>query len=163
MKSLKVFLGLLLLTPVSTTVFAEGLQGETVVFPIMEAPISSKYGKRKHPVYKTTRHHNGVDLAAPKKAHVRSIAKGRVVFAGTYGGYGKLVTILHLDGYTSMYGHLSEILVNTSQEVEAGQVIGRVGSTGTSTNPHLHFEWRKDGKALDPLDVFPNIGKKAEG
>lgn len=158
-----VLLSLLITALGQTNAFAEALKGETIVFPIMEAPVSSKYGSRKHPIYHTVKHHNGVDLAAPKRAHVRSIAKGRVVYAGVFGGYGKLVTIVHSGGYTSMYGHLSEILVNTTQTVEAGQIIGRVGSTGTSTSPHLHFEWRKEGEALNPLDVFPNLGKKAEG
>ena len=62
-----------------------------------------------------------------------------------------------------MYGHLNEILVNVGQVVTAGQLIGRVGETGLATGPHLHFEWRKDGKAIDPMLAFPFIAMDAEG
>lgn len=119
---------------------------------------------RRHPVLRRMdRKHNGVDLAAPEYAHVRAVAAGIVVFADQYAGYGKLVTIKHEKGYTSLYGHLAEILVNTGQRVRAGELIGRLGSTGMSTGPHLHFEWRINGKPVDPLRVFPALAEGAEG
>jgi len=134
-----------------------------VVFPLLSPRVSSNFGPRVHPVYHSKRHHNGVDLAAPSRSHVRAIRGGKVVFAGTYGGYGKLISIEHDDGFVSMYGHLHELNVDLGDKVTSGQVIGRVGQTGTATGPHLHFEWRKDGKALNPLKVFPELAEKAEG
>jgi murein DD-endopeptidase MepM/ murein hydrolase activator NlpD len=142
---------------------AEPVNLTTFVFPILSPRISSHFGKRKHPVLKFSKHHSGVDLAVPPRSHVRSVAEGRVVFADTHGGYGKLVTIQHKDGYSSLYAHLNEVHVNPGQDVEAGQVIGRVGSTGRSTGPHLHFEWRMNGTPMDPLKVFPSLAEDAEG
>ena len=139
------------------------LSSSPVVFPLMAPRLSSKYGPRTHPVKKVVRHHQGVDLAAPKYAHVRAVLEGRVVFADSYAGYGKLVTIKHLEGYTSLYGHLHEIRVNPGQMVKAGEIIGRVGSTGLATGPHLHFEWRRGGKSIDPLKVFPALAENAAG
>ena len=134
-----------------------------VVFPIMAPRLSSGYGKRTHPIYHSTRHHKGVDLAAPENAHVRAIATGTVVFADEYGGYGKLVTVKHKAGYSSLYGHLSEIRVNPGERIKAGDIVGRVGSTGNVTGPHLHFEWRHQGEPIDPLTVFPALAAEAEG
>lgn len=136
---------------------------ESIVYPIISAEISSKYGKRKHPIYKTSKHHEGVDLAVPEGSHVRSILPGTVIYSGTWGGYGQIITILHRDGYTSSYGHLSKTLVKVGQHIRAGHVIGRVGSTGRSTGPHLHFEWRYDSKSIDPLKVFPELTEEASG
>ncbi|MBL7663134.1 M23 family metallopeptidase [bacterium] len=133
------------------------------VFPLMAAKLSSKYGTRKHPVYRYVRHHNGVDLQAPEGSHVRAVKNGQIVFADNYAGYGKLVTIDHGNGYASLYGHLDEILVNPGTIVKAGTLIGRVGSTGISSGPHLHFEWRQNGKSIDPLKVFPNLTSSAAG
>ncbi len=134
-----------------------------IVFPVISPRLSSKYGKRVHPVYKYSRHHNGIDLAVPEKTHVRAVLEGRVVFAGIYAGYGKLVTVEHSKGDVSMYGHLSEIRVNAGQVIKQGEILGRVGSTGISTGPHLHFEWRHNGETIDPLKVFPNLATPAEG
>ncbi len=136
---------------------------QAVVFPIMAPKLSSGYGDRKHPVYRSTRHHNGVDLAAPENSHVRAIASGTVVFADHYAGFGKLVTIKHKAGYSSLYGHLSEIRVNPGDRIKAGDILGRVGSTGNVTGPHLHFEWRRKGAPIDPLKVFPALASEAEG
>lgn len=133
------------------------------VFPILSPRISSNFGSRKHPTLKRVRHHSGIDLAVPPGSHVRTVSAGRVIYADVNGAYGKLVTVQHKDGYTSLYAHLSELSVNPGQKVKAGQVIGRVGSTGRSTGPHLHFEWRQNGKVLDPIKHFPSLGDKAEG
>lgn len=137
--------------------------GLSIVFPLMAPQLSSQFGERKHPIYKSHKHHDGVDLAAPSNSHVRSVFGGKVVYAGDYKGYGKLVTISHGEGFTSLYGHLNEMLVNPGDTVKAGEIIGRVGSTGASTGPHLHFEWRHFGKAINPLKVFPSLAAKAEG
>ncbi len=112
--------------------------------------LTSGFGLRRHPVFGVIRMHNGVDIAAPWGTPVRAAASGTVLFAGWFGGYGKLVILDH-GGFTTLYGHLSSIGVAVGQRVQAGQVIGRVGSTGYSTGPHLHFEIRKDGRPVDPL------------
>lgn len=148
----------------ASSVCADSFPHFNVVFPVMGARVSSKFGMRNHPVYKTQRrHHAGVDLAVPSHSHVRSIAGGVVVFAGWYKGYGKLVTVQHEGGFVSLYGHLDEILVNVGEQIASGAVIGRVGKTGTATGSHLHFEWRKNGKPLDPLKAFPELAAPAEG
>ena len=147
---------------VPDVVRADGKEG-AVVFPLLAPRYSSKYGLRNHPVFRRSSHHNGIDLAAPENSHVRTIASGYVVFAGRYGGYGKLVTVRHPSGLTSMYGHLSEIRVEVGERLKPGQIIGRVGSTGVSTGCHLHFELRRDGKPLDPLKVFPYLLYVAQG
>ena len=134
-----------------------------IVFPVMSAKLSSKFGPRVHPVRKVHRHHGGVDLAAPQGSHVRSVTDGVIVFAGTLKGYGKLVTVRHSNERYSLYGHLSEIVVNVGSQVKAGQIVGRVGKTGLATGAHLHFEWREKGKSIDPLKVFPSLTEVAVG
>lgn len=129
----------------------------------MSPRLSSSYGTRIHPIQRIKRHHNGVDLAVPENSHVRVVASGRVIFADEYAGYGKLVTVEHRGGLISLYGHLSEIRVNPGEKVKAGEIIGRVGSTGAATGPHLHFEIRKNGTPIDPLKVFPDLTLDAEG
>ena len=133
------------------------------VFPIVSPKLTSKFGTRKHPVYKKIKHHNGLDLAVPANSHVRAVASGKVIFAATHGGYGHLITILHNNGASSMYAHLRKIKVEVGDIVTSGQIIGLVGRTGTATGNHLHFEWREEGKAVDPLKIFPDIAKQAQG
>lgn len=147
----------------STDLAAQELASQAVVFPILSPKMASGYGTRKHPILKSTRHHNGIDLSVPYDTQVRAVAAGQVVFAGNYKGYGNLITILHGDGYTSLYGHLKTIDVGIGHQMAAGQIIGRVGSTGLATGPHLHFEWRKDGKVIDPRELFPYLGAEAKG
>lgn len=134
-----------------------------IVFPLLAPRLSSGYGIRNHPIKKVIKHHNGVDLAAPEKSHVRAIASGMVVFAGELRGYGKVVTIKHPDDYISLYGHLSSIDVEVGQVISSGTLVGRVGSTGHVTGPHLHFEWRKGGKSINPLKVFPALAIEPVG
>ncbi len=134
-----------------------------IVFPLIAPRLSSHFGLRVHPIRKFSSKHQGVDLAAPENSHVRAILDGRVVFAGPYAGYGNLVTIDHGHGFASLYGHLGEITVQVGTKIPAGTLIGRVGSSGLATGPHLHFEWRKDGKALDPLKVFPSLAEVSDG
>lgn len=137
--------------------------GFPIIYPLVRPRLSSTFGPRKHPILKAHRHHGGVDLAAPEKSHVRAVTSGVVVFAGTYGGYGKLVTVQHAGDKYSLYGHLSEFLVNVGDRVQPGQLLGRVGHTGAATGPHLHFEWRESGKSIDPLKIFPSLAAEAQG
>jgi murein DD-endopeptidase MepM/ murein hydrolase activator NlpD len=95
--------------------------------------------------------HAGIDLAAGVGAPIRAVAGGRVLSAGDEGGYGRCVRVQHPDGTVSLYAHLSEIHVRQGQPVGAGSVLGREGSSGNSTGPHLHFEIRIGGAPVDPL------------
>jgi murein DD-endopeptidase MepM/ murein hydrolase activator NlpD len=116
---------------------------------------SSGYGARVDPINHTKSIHPGFDLAAPTGTRVGAAAAGEVVHAGPAGTYGNLVTVRHADGFETRYAHLSKTLVQKGDKVEVGQEIGEVGSTGRSTGPHLHFEIRKEGKALDPKPYLP--------
>lgn len=117
--------------------------------------ISSYFGYRQNPFNNLTKDfHPGVDIAANLGSKVYAAASGTVILAGSYGGYGKAVMIDHHNGYVSLYGHNSELLVSKGEEVKKGQLISLVGSTGSSTGPHLHFEVRKNGSAVDPLKVL---------
>jgi murein DD-endopeptidase MepM/ murein hydrolase activator NlpD len=117
--------------------------------------ISSPFGPRIHPVYRVPSFHAGIDVVLAEGTNVYAAAPGRVVTAGWEGGYGILVVLDHGDGYSTWYGHLSQLLVSVGQFVEIGQAIARSGNTGLSTGPHLHFEVRHDGVALDPLLHLP--------
>ncbi|MDR7401909.1 MAG: peptidoglycan DD-metalloendopeptidase family protein [Armatimonadota bacterium] len=97
------------------------------------------------------RHHDGIDIAAPYGTPIYAAKAGRVVFAGWYYGYGRTVILDHGNGVTTLYGHASRLLVRVGDQVDAGQPIALVGSTGYSTGPHLHFEIRVRGRPLDPL------------
>ncbi len=133
------------------------------VYPLVGTQVSSKYGDRRHPILKIVRHHEGVDLVAPSKAPVRSIADGVVVFASRYGGYGNLVVVRHSGQMTSHYGHLDKFSVRPGQHTKAGQILGEVGTTGRVTGPHLHFEVRIDGKVQDPQKYIKGLALPAQG
>ena len=116
--------------------------------------VSSPYGWRNHPVRKKRIFHAGLDLAAPKGTAIYSVAPGRVIFAGTRGGYGKVVIIAHENGLSTRYGHCSKLLVKNGQLVKEGQLIAKVGATGVATGNHLHFEVRKNGKTQNPINYI---------
>lgn len=122
-----------------------------VTLPLARSRLTSSFGTRRHPVTGGHRLHAGVDLAAPAGTPVQAFADGLVVQAGWAGGYGLLVAVAHRDGSQTRYAHLSRIAVNVGQSVGAGQMVGLVGSTGLSTGPHLHFERRVGGLAVNPL------------
>ncbi|MBI3296923.1 MAG: M23 family metallopeptidase [Elusimicrobia bacterium] len=115
--------------------------------------ITSRFGRRFHPIKKSWKHHSGVDYAAPHGTAVESAGDGVVLSAGWNGGYGKCITVRHPSGTRTLYGHLSSIGVVAGQRVTRGRVIGQVGSTGQSSGPHLHYEVRQGGVAVDPLQI----------
>lgn len=119
--------------------------------PVRYRRVSSVYGWRRHPILRVRRYHDGYDMVAPYGAPVYAGEAGVVVQAGWEGHYGKVVKIRH-NKTTTLYGHLSKIYVKEGQKVKRKQLIGRVGSTGLSTGPHLHFEVRSNatGKSQDP-------------
>lgn len=116
--------------------------------------ISSGYGWRMHPILHKRLFHRGVDIAAPHGARIVAAASGTVIFAGDRGGYGNVTMIDHGDGLVTVYAHQSSIGVSEGQRVRGGQAIGRVGSTGNSTGPHLHFEVRVNGSTVNPLNYL---------
>ncbi len=111
---------------------------------------TSPFGMRRHPIFRIRRMHTGQDIAAPYRSPVIAAADGRVIYAGWFGGYGKIVVLDHGDGVSTLYAHLSQTLVSESASIRRGQQIGRVGSTGYSTGPHVHFEIRIHGRPIDP-------------
>ncbi len=115
-----------------------------------EAEYSSGFGVRMDPFLGRPAMHTGLDFRASTGDPVRATANGKVVTAGWAGGYGRMVEIDHGNGLSTRYGHLSEIHVKIGQQIHLGQVVGAVGSTGRSTGPHLHYETRIDGDAVDP-------------
>ncbi len=118
-------------------------------------PVTSPFGMRENPENPGSREfHPGIDFGLPSGTPVKAAADGVVVLAGEYGGYGRAVVIKHTDGLSTVYGHLSEIKVEEGKEVKQGEVVGLSGSTGRSTGPHLHFEIRKDGQPVDPLQYL---------
>lgn len=116
--------------------------------------ITSQYGYRIHPVYKTKKFHSGIDIGAPYGVDILAAADGTVTLATTNGGYGKCVIINHGSGITTLYGHNSTLLVSVGNKVTKGQVIAKAGSTGVSTGPHLHFEVRVNGSTTDPMQYL---------
>jgi murein DD-endopeptidase MepM/ murein hydrolase activator NlpD len=119
--------------------------------PIMgEIDLSSGFGVRSDPFLGRPAMHTGLDFRSSTGDPVRATANGTVESAGWSGGYGKMVEIDHGNGFSTRYGHMSEIEVKVGQHIKIGQIIGRVGSTGRSTGPHLHYETRIDGDAVDP-------------
>jgi len=116
----------------------------------VHGPVNSEYGRRRSPWTGRPETHEGLDIGTLPGTVVQSPAPGTVVTAGAGGGYGRHVVVDHGNGVRSLYGHLSRIEVKSGQPVEKGQTIGRVGSTGRSTGPHLHYEILVDGKPTDP-------------
>lgn len=117
--------------------------------------IGAHYGVREvHPVHKTRKFHKGIDLGAPRGSAIFAAAAGTVTYAGWAEGYGLLVVIDHGDGFETWYGHCSQLFVKPGQGVRQGQVIARMGATGTAVVPHLHFEVRTNGVPINPMRVL---------
>jgi len=127
----------------------------TVAFTPMGYPrvssLTSYFGYRSDPFNSSSAEfHPGIDFKGARGDEAKCTATGKVVFAGWYGGYGNCVRIAHANDFETLYGHLSRITVKVGQQVTVGQKIGEVGSTGHSTGTHLHYEVRKNGKAINP-------------
>lgn len=123
----------------------------------LEGTITSSFGFRSNPFGGGGREsHKGLDISAPYGRPVKCTAEGKVVFAGYRGDYGNLVIISHGEEYQTYYGHLSQILVKEGQEVKVSTFIGKVGSTGRSTGPHLHYEIIRNNKKINPK-TFINL------
>lgn len=120
--------------------------------------ITSPFGWRTHPIFKSRTFHSGVDIGGPNMGSIRASNAGKVIYSGWYGGYGKVVIIDHgtVNGHptTTLYAHMSVTKVSSGQTVSKGQVIGLEGTTGYSTGPHCHFEVRINGKPNNPLNYI---------
>lgn len=121
--------------------------------PLAFSRVTSGFAMRFHPVHKTMRAHLGVDFGAPTGTPVRSVGEGVVTFAGWQTGYGNVVHVSHSGGRSTVYAHLSRIDARRGQTIEQGQTLGAVGATGWATGPHLHFEFKVNGKQVDPMQV----------
>lgn len=142
------------------------LEGVPRVVPATVTRISSNFGYRRDPFNRRGAMHNGIDFKGPYGSEIYSAAKGEVTFAGWKGGYGRTVEVTHTNGIVTRYAHLSRIGVSVGQAVEPGAVLGGLGSSGRSTGPHLHFEVRINGRAVNPrpfLETAPNVLKEARG
>ncbi len=142
------------------------VEGFLLARPVKNARISSYFSKRRfHPVLKKWKAHLGVDYAARRGTPIVAAGSGRVSYAARMGSYGNLVKIRHNDGYETRYAHMKSFRrgIRKGKYVKKGQTIGYVGSTGRSTGPHLHFELRKRGRALNPLRVVQVTTKKLKG
>jgi len=119
--------------------------------------IASGFGYRIHPIYKTAKMHTGIDFAAPTGTPIYSTGNGVVSQTEFNGrGYGNNVIINHGYGYQTLYGHMTKFVVRIGQKVQRGDLIGYVGSTGSSTGPHCHYEVMKGGQKIDPINYFYN-------
>ncbi len=127
-------------------------------WPIRAGYITSNYGMRVHPINHRSMFHQGVDFAAPQGSPVVAVADGLVTFSGRRSGYGNLIEISHSNGYTTRYGHNSVNGVSEGQQIHKGQVIGAVGSTGSATGPHVHFEVLRNGDHLNPMQFAGEQG-----
>jgi murein DD-endopeptidase MepM/ murein hydrolase activator NlpD len=113
--------------------------------------VTSGFGYRVHPIFHVRRLHTGIDQQSAMSESIKAAAAGTVIFTGWRGGYGQCTIVDHGDGLATLYAHQSSILVSVGQVVKRGAVIGKVGSTGYSTGPHLHFEVRVNGTPVDPM------------
>jgi murein DD-endopeptidase MepM/ murein hydrolase activator NlpD len=123
-------------------------------FPLDRYTVTSRYGSRVNPISGRVRLHGGLDLAAPMGTDVYASADGVVIECGENELYGKFVIIRHDDRWTSLYGHLSVITARQGGQIRASAVLGKVGSTGQSTGPHLHFELRQNGAPMNPESLL---------
>lgn len=126
--------------------------------PLKFSRVTSGFNPRRfHPVLKRRRPHNGTDFGAPTGTPVRVVADGKVLRAGWAGGHGRFVKVQHDGGYATSYSHLSSIAVKRGQRISQGTLVGKVGSTGLATGPHLHFQMWKGGRYVDPMRTdLPN-------
>lgn len=142
------------------------LDGVPQVAPAADLRITSNYGYRRDPFTRGAAMHAGIDFKGAYGSPIFAAAAGQVTFAGRKGGYGNTVEITHANGIMTRYAHLSRIDAKAGQSIAAGATLGGLGSTGRSTGPHLHFEVRINGKAVNPrpfLETAPDVLKEARG
>ena len=145
---------------------AHEVEGFLLARPVRGARISSRFTKRRwHPVLHKWKAHLGIDYAARRGTPVRAAGSGTVIYCARAGSYGNLLKIRHADGYETRYAHLKSFRrgIYRGKHVKKGQVVAYVGSTGRSTGPHLHFELRKRGRAINPMRVVQVTTKKLRG
>ncbi|MFO7569234.1 MAG: peptidoglycan DD-metalloendopeptidase family protein [Smithellaceae bacterium] len=141
-------------------------EGKSLRKAFLKAPlsfrrISSSFSRsRRHPILKINRPHHGIDYVAPTGTPVSATADGRISFIGFKGGYGKLIILSHRNGLQTYYGHLSRFAsgMRSGKQVQQGDLVGFVGSTGISTGPHLHYEMRQNGAPINPTRFKPVAG-----
>ena len=133
--------------------------------PIDGARLTSRFGKRKHPILGYTKMHRGADFGAPSGTPIMAAGNGIVEHAGRNGAYGNYVRIRHTSEYKTAYAHMKGFAkkVRKGSRVKQGQIIGYVGTTGRSTGPHLHYEVHKNGRQINPLSVKLPAGRKLGG
>jgi len=152
---------------VSQRAYAEKLSATLATVPVREPvagdiDFSSPYGVRVDPFLRVPAMHTGIDFRGTYGEAIHATAAGTVTSAGWSGGYGQMVEVDHGNGLATRYGHLSQIDVHVGQTIRIGQVVGRLGSTGRSTGPHLHYETRVDGEAVNP-EKFLKAGASLYG
>lgn len=143
--------------------YQQWYQGTPTIWPVY-GYVRSGYGWRIHPLKRRRQFHKGIDVPAWKGAPIQATADGYVEYSGWAGGYGWMIVLSHDYGYQTLYAHLSEIEVNPGMKVNKGQIIGKIGSSGLSTGPHVHYEVRHRRKSLNPtfyldLDLFTAVSK----
>ncbi len=136
---------------------------EAIIFLPLKPPmqyyyVSSPFGMRVHPKTKKKQMHKGIDMAGTWQEEVRSSANGKVIFSGRFGSFGKVIKIKHKHGVETLYGHLHKILVKKGDEVEEGQIIGKMGATGRVAGAHLHYEIKVNKKSVNPYN-FISLGR----
>ncbi len=143
----------------------DSLQRQFLRSPLEVTRVTSRFGRRVHPISGNTRMHNGVDYGAPVGTRVQAVADGTVAFAGWRGGYGKLLILRHSGGYETRYAHLSRFGqgVRAGARVRQGQIVALSGNTGNTTGPHLHYEMLHNGRHIDPLRVDSTSGDPLRG
>ncbi|MCE3038872.1 peptidoglycan DD-metalloendopeptidase family protein [Helicobacter anatolicus] len=142
------------------------VMGFLLDMPVKYTRISSRFSYgRFHPVLKKTRPHYGVDLAAPHGTVIKAAASGKIIYSGYRGGYGNVVEIAHGDGIRTLYAHMSkrDAKARVGAMIKKGQIIGRVGSTGMSTGPHLHFGVYKNSRPIDPMGIVRTAKNELKG
>lgn len=134
------------------------IDSKNTAFPTVKgSSITSGFGWRIHPITLERKFHSGIDFGAKQGAAIYSFEPGLVEFVGWKGGYGKTVIVNHGEGKSTLYGHASKIVVRKGERVVAGETIAKIGSTGNSTGPHLHFEMRVNNKPVNP---YPYLQKE---
>ena len=135
------------------TLKGDSLRRAFLASPVPYSRRTSGFGMREHPILHTQRAHLGVDYAAPTGTPVMSVADGVVVESGFQGAFGNMVVVQHNARQSTVYAHLSRMNVKRGQTIKQGDIVGAVGTTGLSTGPHLHFEFRITGRHVDPLTL----------